>query len=68
MSRLKVCERRNPHYRQGTTLICVWHENEQVILSAVHMWSAHESPLADDCGGYALLKTLVKNPGLINPS
>ena len=59
MSRLKVCERRNLHYRQGTTLICVWHENEQVILSAVHMWSAHESPLADDCGGYALLYLLL---------
>ena len=36
MSRLKVCEHINPFYWQGTTLICIWHENENVISSAIH--------------------------------
>ena len=33
-SRLKVCEGRNPHHRQGVTLICAWRRHDRVIAPA----------------------------------
>ena len=38
MSHLKIWERRNPHNRQGTTLICAWHEKDQIMLYALHVY------------------------------